>query len=136
MIVADEMGNLFRGPLVEFARGTGLLSDSTPAWDIYENKENYVVRAELPGLKKEDIGISLEDGQLKITGEHKAAGTPNNGRTVRTERFVGTFERSLALPSEVNPDKITAQYIDGILTVTLPKAEETKPKRIEIKASN
>lgn len=134
--VTNELENLFRTPLEEFARGTGLLADATPTWDIYENKDSFVVRAELPGMKKQDLGISIEEGQLKITGAHKTEGASNTRRAVRTERFVGAFERSLALPTLVNSDKITAQYVDGILTVTLPKAEESKPKKIEVKVSN
>ena len=133
--VTDEIENLFRGPLVEFARGTGLFPNATPAWDIYEDKDTYIVRADVPGLKKEDIGISIEEGQLKISGEHKAGGTPNNGQALRSERFTGSFERTLALPAQVNADKITAQYVDGVLTVTLPKAEEAKKIKIEVKAS-
>jgi HSP20 family protein len=133
--VTDELENLFRAPLAQLARGSGLFSEAAPAWDIYENKETYIVRADLPGLKKEEIGISIEDGQLKITGEQKAGGTPNNGRALRSERFAGAFERTLTLPTQVNADKITAQYLDGVLTVTLPKAEEAKRKRIEVQAS-
>jgi HSP20 family protein len=86
---------------------------------------------ELPGMRKEVIDISLHDGTLTISGERKRES--NNGETAqRTERYVGTFRRSIALPTRVDPSKVSATYKDGILKVTLPKAEEAKPKQIQV----
>jgi HSP20 family protein len=82
-------------------------------------------------MRKEDIDISLHDGTLTISGERKRDN--NNGETAqRTERYVGTFRRSIALPTRVDANKVSATYQDGILKVTLPKAEEAKPKQIQV----
>jgi HSP20 family protein len=103
-----------------------------PALDVAEDKDGFRVQVELPGLKREDIDVSLDDGALAITGERKAE-TPQDGTTVhRQERHYGKFSRTLTLPSEVVADKVKAAYKDGILTVTLPKAEAAKPKTIAV----
>jgi HSP20 family protein len=103
-----------------------------PALDVAEDKDGFRVQVELPGLKREDIEVSLDDGALAITGERKAE-TPQEGTTVhRQERHYGKFSRTLTLPSEVVADKVKAAYKDGILTVTLPKAEAAKPKTIAV----
>jgi HSP20 family protein len=103
-----------------------------PALDVAEDKDGFRVRLELPGLKREEIDVSLEDGALTITGERKTE-TPQEGSTIhRQERHYGKFSRTLTLPSEVVADKVKAAYKDGILTVTLPKAEAAKPKTIAV----
>ncbi len=118
--LGDELSQLLETPL------TGWL----PALDVQENKDNYTIRVELPGMKREDIEVSLEDGNLTISGERKTE-TPAEGTEVhRSERFYGKFSRVLTLPTAVAADKVRAQYKDGILTVTLAKAEEAKPKQI------
>ena len=91
------------------------------------------MKAELPGMKKEDIDVSLHDGALSISGERKGEEKFQGAETFRSERFVGRFQRSITLPSEVKGDQVKAQYKDGILTVTLPKSEAAKPKQIEVK---
>jgi HSP20 family protein len=116
----DQLNQLFE------AQTTSAL----PALDVQENKDNFTVRVELPGLRREDIEVSLEDGTLTISGERKAE-TPAEGTEVlRQERFFGKFSRALNLPAPVAADKVKAQYKDGILTVTLAKVEEAKPKQI------
>jgi HSP20 family protein len=103
-----------------------------PALDVAEDKDGFRVQLELPGLKREDIEVSLDDGALVITGERKAE-TPQEGTTVhRQERYYGKFSRTLTLPSEVAAAQVKAAYKDGILTVTLPKAEAAKPKTIAV----
>ena len=103
-----------------------------PALDVAEDKDGFRVRLELPGLKREEIDVSLEDGALTITGERKVE-TPQDGSTIhRQERHYGKFARTLTLPSEVVADKVKAAYKDGILSVTLPKAEAAKPKTIAV----
>jgi HSP20 family protein len=82
-------------------------------------------------MRKEDIEISLHDGTLTIAGERKSSSS-NGERAERTERYVGGFRRSVTLPARVDTGKVSATYRDGILTVTLPKAEEAKPKRIDV----
>lgn len=108
-----------------------LFSGWTPALDLYQNNDNIVAVVELPGMRKDDIEISLHDGTLTIGGERKEATSQENGAT-RTERSAGKFRRGITLPTRVDVNKVSAIYKDGILTVTLPKAEEAKPKHIQI----
>jgi len=131
----DEIDRLFEAPLAELARSSQLLSGWTPALDVFEDKDNVVVKAELPGMNKDDIEISLHDGSLSISGERKTESTTNDAEVYRSERFVGRFQRTVALPTPVNAEKVKAQYKDGILTVTLPKTEEAKPKHIDVNVS-
>ena len=103
-----------------------------PALDVQESKDNYTIRVEVPGLKREDIEVSLEDGELTISGERKSE-TPVEGTEVhRQERFYGKFSRVITLPAAVAADQVKAQYKDGILTVTLAKIEQAKPKQIVV----
>jgi HSP20 family protein len=127
----DELDRLFE-PISELTRGSRLLRVWNPAVDLYEDKDNLVVKAELPGMKKEEIEVSLHDGVLSISGERKSEPRAENAETYRSERFVGRFNRSVTLPSPVSGAKVTAQYKNGILTITLPKTEEAKPKQIEV----
>jgi len=121
------------GEAGENGRGSQLLEGGWfPAVDVYEDKDNLLVKAELPGLKKEEIDISLQDGYLSLTGERKQEEKREDSGIYRSERWVGRFHRSISLPCRVNADKITAAYNEGVLTVTLPKAEEAKPKQIPI----
>jgi HSP20 family protein len=131
----DELERFLEHPLSELNRGAQLLSVWNPAVDLYENADNLIVRAELPGMKKEDIEVSLHDGALSISGERKSEKKFEDAQTHRSERFVGVFNRSLTLPSAVKADQVKAQYQDGILTITLPKAEEAKRKQIEVKVN-
>jgi HSP20 family protein len=128
----DDLDTLLELP---FWSGSGrqaqLFSGWTPALDLYQNNDNIVAVVELPGMRKEDIEISLQDGMLTISGERKEEGGQDNGAT-RTERFTGKFRRSITLPTRVDVNKVSATYKDGLLTVTLPKAEEAKPKQIQI----
>ncbi len=128
----DEINSLFEGPLwAGYARTPQLFNGWTPALDLYQDNDNVVAMVELPGLRKEDIEISLHDGTLTISGERKSE--PREGeKPEKTERFVGRFRRSVTLPSRIDADKVNAGYKDGILTVTMPKAEEAKPKRIAV----
>jgi HSP20 family protein len=131
----DEIGRLFEAPLAEFARSSRLLSDWTPALDVYEDKDNIVIKAELPGMKREDIEVSLHDNTLSISGERKAESKHKDAEVYRSERSVGRFQRTISVPSPVALDKVKAEYKDGILTVTLPKTEEAKPKQIKVNVS-
>ena len=131
----DEIDRLFEAPLAELTRSSQLLSGWTPALDLYENKDNFFVKAELPGLKKEEIDVSLHDGSLSISGERKSEDKYQDAEVYRAERFLGKFQRTVTLPAPVAADKIKAQYTDGILTITLPKTEEAKPKHIEVNVS-
>jgi HSP20 family protein len=111
---------------------TGLRSGWSPALDVSDDKDTLVVKVELPGLKKEDINLSLHDGVLTISGERKHEGQKKEGGTFRSERYFGKFHRSVTLPTPVDSTKVNASYKDGILTVELSKAEEAKPKQIAV----
>ena len=129
----DEINRLFEFPFGELDRETEFFGWA-PALDLYEDKDNLVVKAELPGMKKEEFDISLHEGNLVISGERSYESEGKNGGTSRSERFFGRFQRAVALPKAVDPNKVSASYKDGILTVTLPKTEESKPKQITVKA--
>lgn len=128
----DELDRLFESPWTELARTSQLLSGWTPALDVYEDKDNFVVRAELPGMKREDIDVSLHDGALSVSGERKTEKQYEEAEVYRRERFFGKFQRTVSLPAPVAADKVKAQYKDGVLTITLPKTEEAKPKQIDV----
>ena len=125
----DEIDRIFEAPLARTSEFLGW----APAFDVYEEKDNFVVKAELPGLKKEDINVSLQDGSLIISGERKSETKGEGAEVYRAERYFGKFQRSVSLPTPVAANNVTAEYKDGILTVTLPKSEEAKPKQIEVK---
>jgi HSP20 family protein len=105
-----------------------------PAFDVSETENEIVVKAELPGMDVQDIDIALTDGLLTIKGERKMEKEDKEENYHRIERQFGSFSRSLNLGTKVRADGIEAGYKDGILTVTLPKAEESKPKKIEVKS--
>ena len=128
----DEIDRLFEAPLAELVRNSQLLSGWTPALDVSEEKDHFTVKAELPGMKKEDIEVAMHEGSLSISGERKSESKHEDSEMYRAERFFGRFQRTVSLPAPVAVDKIQAQYKDGVLTITLPKTEEAKPKRIEV----
>jgi HSP20 family protein len=128
----DELDRLFEAPWAELTRTSQLLSGWTPALDIHEDKDSFIVQAELPGMKREDIEVSLHDGALSISGERKAEKQYEAAEVYRTERCLGKFQRTISLPVPVAADKVKAQYQDGVLTVTLPKTEAAKPKQIDV----
>jgi len=128
----DEIDRLFEAPLAELVRNSQLLSGWTPALDVFEEKDHFTVKAELPGMKKEDIEVAMHEGSLSISGERKSESKHEDSDVYRAERFFGRFQRTVSLPAPVAVDKIQAQYKDGVLTITLPKTEEAKPKRIEV----
>ena len=127
-----EINRLFDSPFGELTRHMELLNGPTPALDVYEDKDNLIVKAELPGMKREEIDLSFHDGTLTISGERKYEEKNEGAQTYRAERFFGKFHRTLTLPKPVQSDKAKATYKDGILTVTLPKTEEAKPKQIQV----
>ena len=128
----DEIDRLFEAPLSEWAQASRLLSHWTPAIDVFEDKDTLTIKAELPGMKKEEIELSLHNDCLCISGERKCESKHEEAETYRAERFFGRFQRTVSLPAPVATDRVKAQYKDGILTVTLPKTEEAKPKQINV----
>ena len=130
----SDLDSLFAG-ISEWPVASQLFGGGTPAMDVLQDKDNVYVKAELPGMKKEEIDVSLHDGVLSISGERKTGEKHKDAETYRAERYVGRFHRALTLPAQVKADAVKANYKDGILTITLPKAEEAKPKQVEIKVN-
>lgn len=106
-----------------------------PLMNVTEDRDNYYVRAELPGLKAGDLDISVTGDTLTIGGERKLPAEDKNARYHRRERDAGRFSRILSLPGQIDAGKVEARCADGVLTVILPKAEALKPKQIAVKAS-
>ena len=129
----NELNRLMESPLTDGNRSTEFFNGWVPSVDVLEEKNNIIVRAELPGMKKEDIEISLHEGVLSLTGERaEKEQTNGNGQVYRSERYYGRFHRTVSLPKPVAADKVKANYKDGLLTITLPKTEEAKPRQIEV----
>ena len=105
-----------------------------PALDVSETENALIVKAEVPGMDQKDIDINLSDGLLTITGEKKHEKEDKDENYHCVERHYGKFSRTMRVPFEVEADKVDATYKDGVLKVTLPKAERAKPKKIEIKS--
>jgi HSP20 family protein len=108
------------------------LATWAPAVDIYETEHELVVKADLPDVPEKDIDVRVENNTLSIRGERKFEKNVNDENYLRVERAYGSFTRSFSLPNTVSPDAIRAEYNNGVLTVHLPKREESKPKQIKI----
>ena len=105
-----------------------------PTVDIEESDDSYLIRADVPGVDKKDIDVCMEQGVLSITGEKQVEKDSGKGtKHHRRERYSGSFARRFTLPNTIKADKVDATYKDGVLSLTIPKAEESKPKAIEIK---
>ena len=131
----DEVNRVFsssfnRGGDNELTRGAW-----SPSVDIYENKDHIVMEAELPGMRPEDVDISIENNVLTLHGERKFEKKDEQDNFHRVERSYGSFTRSFTLPPTVTSENIDASFDNGVLKLTLAKREEAKPRRIEIKAS-
>ena len=124
-----ELDQLFGGD----PRTFGFVNRRTPALDLREDKDNVYARVELPGMKREEIEVSIHNNQLTIFGERKATNQAKEGNST-TERFVGRFQRTVNLPSRIDPTKVSATYKAGVLTVSLSKPEESKARQIKIEA--
>ena len=136
MSLRDAMNQLFEESMVwprSFFNGMGGLGDGL-AVDVYETKENVVLKASIPGAKPEDIDISVMGDVLTIKGEFKSETETEEANVVRRERRTGSFSRSLTLPASVDADNATAEFENGVLKLTLPKRPEARAKTIEIKA--
>jgi HSP20 family protein len=124
----DEMNRMFNSAFTslfdEDASGSGSLLH--PRADLYEDKDHFYLRTELPGLKKDDIHVELGDGVLTVSGTRKSFAADGQAESS------SEFSRSVSVPARVQEEKINARYEDGVLTVTLPKAEEVKPKKVAV----
>lgn len=124
----SEMNRMFDG---FFGRSLGPERVWAPAVDMFETKDDLVVRVELPGMTQKDVEISITGDVLTIKGE-RGAGADEHESVHHSERWYGKFERNLTLPIPIQADKVKATYRDGVLTIQLPKAEELKPRAITI----
>ena len=132
----DDMNRLF---VSNFSRGSeeGFMSGAwAPSVDIFENKENLVIEAELPGMKREDVDVSIENNVLTLRGERKFEKKDDGDNYHRVERSYGSFTRSFTLPQTVTSEGATADFSNGVLRVQLLKREETKARKIEITGEN
>jgi HSP20 family protein len=129
----DRFNRLFNDT---FARVFGSEEPTSRTWmppvDIYETEDNLVLKAELPGINPNDVEVRVEDNTLFLKGERKFEKEVKEENLHRVERSYGGFSRTFALPSSINAEKVQAEYKDGILTLTMPKREEAKPKTIKI----
>ena len=116
-----------------FSQDATLTSSWAPACDIFEDKEGIKIVAEVPGLGPEDIKLSMENNTLTIRGEKKQVAEEKTERVHRYERSYGVFERSFELPSTVDAERVEAEVVNGVLTITLPKVERAKPREIQVK---
>jgi HSP20 family protein len=126
----DQMEQIFEQP--DFALTDLLGGGWLPAVDVLEDKDSFTVKAELPGFRREDLEISVQENNLILSGQRKAEEERKDGEFYRSERFYGRFHRSIALPASVDTDKIEAKYRDGVLTLTLPKSEQARTKQIHV----
>jgi HSP20 family protein len=110
-------------------------SSWVPAVDVFERQDQLVIRAEVPGLKREDMDVRVENGVLTLHGERKRESEVTEDNAFRMERVYGAFTRSFTLPRTVDASKVSAAYKDGVLEVTVPNLETAKPKKIEINAA-
>ncbi len=128
----SEMNRLFNTVFDGPTPTGGTMRRWMPAMDLLESGDDFVLKADLPGLSEEDVNIELEDSTLTISGERKTEHQSEGEGYYRVERATGSFSRSLTLPKGVDPEAVTARFDRGVLEVRIPKPEERKPRRISI----
>lgn len=132
--IQNQMNRLFDSTLYGWS-GESDTRSWMPQADIHETDEELVVTADLPGIDVKSVDVRVENNVLSIAGERKLQEIPKNGNVHRVERMYGAFARSFTLSTPVDTERIKANYKDGVLKITLPKAEQAKPKRIAIAAT-
>jgi HSP20 family protein len=135
--MSERLNRMFARPLSRRDNGkeTLTVADWVPTVDIEEGEQDYHITAELPGLSKEDVKITLQEGVLTLQGQRKQEKEEKGKRFHRVERSYGAFVRSFALPDAVDETKVSAEFKDGELHIVLPKSEKAKPKAIEVKVA-
>jgi len=133
----EEVNRLFTGSMPRAFDDEGIARGAwSPSVDIYENKDQIVLEAELPGMKREDFDLSIENNVITLRGQRQFEKKDESDNYHRVERSYGSFTRSFTLPNTVTGEGANAEYKNGVLRVTLPKREETKARRIEVKGEN
>jgi HSP20 family protein len=128
----DQVNRLFADTLFRGRSDESALTTWAPAVDIYETENALVVKADLPDVSEKDLDIQVEDNILTIRGERKFERDVKEDNYLRVERAYGSFSRSFSLGNTVNTEAIKAEYRDGVLTLTIPKREEAKPKQVKV----
>jgi HSP20 family protein len=128
----DQINRLFEGALSKGRSQQSDLATWAPAVDIFEAQNELVAKVDLPGVDEKDIDLRLENNTLTIRGERKFEKSVNEDNYLRVERAYGSFTRTFSLPNTINPEGINANYNNGVLTVHMPKREESKPKQVKI----
>ena len=126
----------FEDSLPRRANVNGGVESHQPRVDIVDGKDAVVVSAEIPGVEKDKLSVELDDGVLTVSAEKTSEDRKENDGIYRSERAYGTYKRSFKVPTSVNPEKISAEYVNGVLKVTLPKRPEAAARQIEIHAEN
>jgi HSP20 family protein len=130
------LGSLFSRSPVQWPEGQEeplAVAEWAPLVDISEDDHEYLIKAELPEVKKEDVKVTAEEGTLTIMGERKFEKEEKGKKYHRVERAYGSFVRNFSLPDDASPAKVSAEFKDGVLTVHLPKTEKVKPQQIDVK---
>jgi HSP20 family protein len=130
-----EMNRLFNTMFESPTVGNGGTRRWSPAMDLLETEDHFVLRADLPGMREEDVAIELEDNVLTVSGERKADHEENGEGFYRVERAFGSFSRSLTLPRGIDAEAVNAGFTNGVLEVRIPKPEQRKPRKIAISTS-
>jgi HSP20 family protein len=132
----DAMNRLFEQAVLQPGEGTRASDGATfaPAMDVRETRDGYTVQVSLPGVKPDDINIQYQQGMLTISGETRTDTSSDEGAYRVRERRFGQFSRSVSLPDSIAGDRAEASFEHGVLTLNVPKAEESKPRRIEVRA--
>ena len=136
--IHDRMNRLFEAALsgTDFGeQGTGTVGTWTPVSDVVETEDSIIVTSEVPGLEQDRIEIKLADNVLTIAGHRSVDRSPDSEQYHRVERAYGPFERHFTVPVSVDPERISASYREGVLTVTLPKRPEAAPRKITVRVS-
>ena len=133
--VQNRLGTFFGGRFPRFGDGNGglKLADWFPQVDITEDDKEYLIKADLPEMKKNEIKVNVENGVLSVSGERKTEKEEKTKKFHRIERSYGTFQRSFSLPDDADGTKVAAEFKEGVLKVHLPKNPVAKPKAIEVK---
>jgi HSP20 family protein len=131
-----RLNRVFGQPMLRKAGQEGdVFADWAPAMDLEESDAEYLVKTDLPAVKKEDVKVSLENGVLAIEGERKQEKEEKDKKFHRIERSYGKFVRRLAVPTDADPQKVSAEFKDGVLNVHLPKSPVAKPRSIDVKVN-
>jgi len=135
--VSDHLNRIFGRSLTKSDMGKEMLTlnDWTPSVDISENASAYLIKGEIPGVKKEDVKVNIQNGMLTIQGERKMEKEEEGKKYHRIERCYGSFLRSFQIPDDADENAIKAEFKDGMINVTLPKSEKAKPKAINVEVS-